>query len=268
MAVAQHQPDLRLAPTLGPWFAATGLPLRSCIQDVSKKGFTAIQLDATLPDLRPRVLDAQARRDLAAYLGRCSLTPAGIDLFIPRRHFLNRQYQDRAFAAVVAAVTLAADIGRVPLSVALPVADLAEDVRTSIVQAADAHGMPLVVHAEDQLDALLAWVQAVDLPCLKLGLNPATVLALGHDPATLAQRHSRELGVGRLADWRQRTGRGDGHHCAVGEGELDLTTYCLSLALPTSRVGPVVLDLRDLADAPTAAGLAAKAWQRAAPALP
>lgn len=267
MAAALRQPDMRLAPTLGPWASATGRPPRAAIQDVAKAGFTSIQLDAAAAGLRPRELDARARRDLAAYLARCGLQPAGLDLFIPPSHFVEARHVDRAMAAVLAAITLAADLGRLPLSLALPVNDLPQDARASLLQAADAHGTRLVVHAEDQMDAVLTWIRAVDLPCLRLGLDPAAALALGDDPVSLAQRHSQLLGVGRLADWR-RGGRSDRRRCPVGGGGLDLPAYRLSLELPTSRVGPVVLDLRDLAEPSQAAGAAWEAWRRTTPALP
>jgi sugar phosphate isomerase/epimerase len=244
--------------------AATGRAPRQCIQDIANNNFTSIQLDAAMPGLRPRELDGRARRDLGAYMSRCSLQPAGIDLFIPRSHFLQAEYVDRAMSAATAAITLAADLGRLPLSLAQPAAELAPDARSALVQAADAHGTRLVVHAEDQLDALLTWVQAVDLPCLRIGVDPAVATALGLDPVVLVQRHSQQLGVGRLADWAQRSGRGDGRRCPVGEGGLELSPYRLSLELPTGRVGPVVLDLRDLSDPLTAAAAAVSAWETAA----
>jgi sugar phosphate isomerase/epimerase len=259
--------DLRLAPTLGPWAAATGQSPRDGIQAIANKGFTCIQLDAALAGVRPRDLDGRARRDLAACLRRCSLTPAGLDLFIPRSHFTDPRHADRAMAAMLAAITLAADLGRLPLSLAVPASDLSESDRATMVQAADAHGVRLVVHGEDQFDALLRWLNAVDLPCLRMGLDPAAALAVGLDPVAATQRHNAALGVGRLADWHQRTVPGDGRRCVTGEGELDLAAYRLSLELPTGRVGPVVLDLRDLPDPSAAATAGARAWRQAAPTM-
>src|SRR5690606_35381914 len=108
--------DMPLAPTLA---ALPGEPRRS-IDRLHELGFRFIQLSATHPGLRPRELDQSARRDLLATLRRRERSPAGVDLWIPPEHFADAAQVDRAVAAAIAAIELAADLGRVPLSLALP----------------------------------------------------------------------------------------------------------------------------------------------------
>lgn len=265
MVILGHGSDLTLAPTLRPVVAAGDGKVRSALSQLSSAGFQAVQLDAALSGLRPRDLDRRARKDLLALLQRLSLRPAGLDLFIPRKHFLEPAHQDRAVGAALAAVELAADLGRLPLSLPLPAHKLVDEVRRTLLEAADGHGVPLAVHCEDHLDDLLKWVTDAGLPQFGVALDPAAALARGQDPATTVQRVSPHLLVGRLADLLVEGDDEDdagaiGTRCALGEGRLDVAGLRLSLDLCPRRLGPVVLDLRGVVNPLAAAQRAQQVW--------
>ena len=160
MPILTHGSDLRLAPTLRPLVVATDGTVRAALDQVRKLGFPAVQLDATLAGIRPRELSPRARKDLAALFARNDVQIAGIDLFLPRAHYVDAQHLDRAVAATIGAIELAADLGRVTVSLSLPVSDLKDDVKSALVEAADGHGVRLAVHAEDQPDELIKWLDA------------------------------------------------------------------------------------------------------------
>jgi sugar phosphate isomerase/epimerase len=269
MAILTHGSDLTLAPTLGPVVrqggeagAGSGGTVRGAVEVLARAGFRAVQLDATLAGIRPAELDRRARQDLAAMLGRQSMMLAGIDVFIPRRHFVDAAQVDRAMAAVLGAIALAAALGRVPVSLALPVAALGTDARAALVEAADGRGVRLAVHAEDQADALRQWVEQVDMPALGAGVDAAAVLGQGGDPVAAVHQWKGRLAVARLSDLDSPTA--GGVRCAAGEGELDVAGYRIAVDLAAGRAGPVVLDLRGLAN-PLAAALRGKeAWDGAA----
>ena len=273
MVILTHGSDLTLAPTLTPIVHQVGGTVRTALERVAKLGFQSVQLDATLRGIRPRELDRGGRRELTGTVRRRGLRISGLDLFIPRKHYLDAQQVDRAMSATVAAIELAADLGHVPLSLSLPVRKLSEDLTGAIVDAADGHGVRLAVHGEDRLEALQTWLDAVDLPALGAALDPAALLAHGHDPAALAQRLGRRLTVARLSDLERglseeehesgETG-GETVRCTPGAGELDLLAYRVALDLATSRAGPVVLELRGLNDPLQAAVDARQAWENAA----
>ncbi|MCC7146805.1 MAG: hypothetical protein IT443_10190 [Phycisphaeraceae bacterium] len=264
MAILTHGSDMRLAPTLTPLVKQTGGTVRGALAALSEKGFTAAQLDATLPGVRPRELDQRARRDLAGTFVRSGVQLAGLDLFIPPAHFAQSDKIDRAMAATLAGIQLAADLGRLPLSLALAPKELSDDAKTALVEAADGCGIRLAIHAEHQFDDLLAWVKQVDLPILGIGLDPVPLLAGGQDPAQVAARHSAHLVCARLGDWQSRSAPADGQRCAPGSGNLDLIPYRMTLDLATGRAGPVVLDLTNLTDPLLACSQAARAWDQAA----
>lgn len=256
MAILSHGSDLRLAPSLKPLVAAGDGTVRAALEAIGKAGFEAVQLDATLPGTRPRDLSRRARRDLIALLSRRSVQPAGVDLFIPRRHFVEAEHLDRAMSATLAAIEFAADLGRIPLSIGLPMAELGNDAKAALAEAADGHSVPLAIHAEDQLEKLLAWLNEVDQPTLGAALDPAAVLARGGKPGRTAQTIGSRLRVARLADLTDGAVR-----TALGEGDLDVAGYRVSLDLLTSRLGPVVLDLRSLDQPLSAAVKARETWQ-------
>lgn len=225
------------APTLAP-LVAGGDP-RAVLQLLADAGFHHVQLSAALPGMRPRDLDRSARRDLLARLRRIELTAAGVDLWIPEEHFTQPEHADRAAAAVLDAITLAADLGRVPLSVRLP-----EDIDDHVVQEwrsrADICGISIADHS------------STPHALLHSGIDPAALLAAGIDPAAHASNTPR-LGAARFSDFR------DESRVAPGAGRLDVLAYQVAL-VSRSFESPVALDLRRVVNPAAALDTAANAW--------
>ncbi len=261
--------DLTLAPTLRPLIPAGQEGVIRAFDWVSQVGFRSVQLDAAVPGLRPRELSERSRKDLVASMSRRGLMVSGVDLFIPRKHYLDPAHVDRAMAVTVEAIGLAHDLGRVPLHLGLPMKDLTGDVKSALLEAADGRGVRLAVQCEDQLVSGAAWVSKEQGGTVGLSLDPATLLALGMDPVKTVHQHAAILAGARLSDALLQAEAGDsgsvgsGIRCAVGEGELDVMLYRLALALVKGRSGPVVLDLRGLARADLAALAGLKAWEAA-----
>ena len=262
MPILSHGSDMALAPTIRQIVEVVGT-VNTALSRLTVAGFDAIQLDATLSGIRPRELGQRARKDLLALMARRGIRPGGIDLLIPRRHYLESEHQDRAMQVTLAAVELAADLGRLSLSIALPVAEMGADLKSCLVEAADGRNVRLAVHAEDQLEALEAWIAEVDLPVVGAGVDPAALMALSQDPPSVVYRTARRLVVGRLSDLSDAS-VAPSARCAPGNGDLDLSTYRVAVDLAPNRVGPVVLDLRSVSN-PIAAAVAAKSvWENAA----
>lgn len=256
MAILTHGSDLRLAPTIRPWVTQGQMSVKQAVGQLSLLGFHAIQLDATLSGIRPRDLDKRSRQDLLAVLTRSSMQLAGLDCFIPRKDFECAENVDRAVHAVSACIELASDLGRVPVSLALPVKTVADDVKNALLTAADAYGVALAIHAEDQLDSLKQWVIETNQPILGLSMDPASLIASDIEPDIQVQQLGDYLTVGRLSDYRKDTNL----RCAVGQGSLDLMSYRLMLDMAKGRRGSVVLDLRGLEYPQQAASQAMQAW--------
>jgi sugar phosphate isomerase/epimerase len=238
-----------------------GGTVRSAVDRAASLGFEAVQLDATLQGIRPRELSQSGRRDLHALIRRRGAHPAGLDCFIPPAHYTSPDYGERALSATLQAIELAADLGRLPVSLTLPVQTLPTSVANAIVEAADGYSVPVAVHAEGELAALQRWLEAVDLPVLGAGLDPAAALHHELDPARAAQQLGDRLCIARLSDVHR--GAGGSGRCAPGQGQLDLTSYRVSVDLAERRRGPVVLELRGLASPLTAAEQAGQAWANA-----
>ena len=244
-----------LAPTLAPLEVTP----RLAFDRLREMGFRFVQLSAAQPGLRPRELDGSARRDLAATLRRKELGVSGLDAWIPAGHFIDAATVDRAAAAMIDAIDLAADLGRCPVSVLLPPAEEDEPdadlapVIGSLIDHAQHVGVELVDHA-------LPVAQRGGMP---VGIDPAAWLAAGEDPSSGIAAHAGKLISIRLCDLLTSGLRGP-----VGdrqEGRLDVTAYRVAVNI-AGFTRPVVVDARQWRDAWSGLIQTARAWEAAGPA--
>jgi sugar phosphate isomerase/epimerase len=215
---------------------------RAAIQWAAGLGYRSVQLDAAAAGVRPRELDRSGRRDLAASLRRLELGFSGLDLWIPPAHFVDPAQADRALGAAAAALELAADLSRLVggdgavVSIALPEKSPAA-LAGSLASQADRVGARIADHQ---------WpARAGDGP-VGVGIDAATLLAAGADPAAEVSRLARAPASARLSDFAP------GGRVAVGEGRLDVLAYRVALA--TKGYGrPLVVDLRGVRNQEAAA---------------
>ena len=231
---------------------------KAALRVVAEQGFTAVQLDATLSGVRPRELGRTARRELAVYTKRLGLAITGLDFMIPNEHYRDPAHMERAADSAVAACGLAAELGRVPVSLNIPADSADPMIAESIASAADQVGVCLAIHDEAQHAGLVKWLDQQGASLLTAGLDPAALLLSRNDPIKVAQSMGGRLGVARLSDARR--GEVDAGRVPVGRGDLDLLAYRVSVDIAPLRRGPVVLDLRGLADPVAAARIAQTAW--------
>jgi sugar phosphate isomerase/epimerase len=224
---ASDHDELALSPTLAALLQRETDSPRAAMDRVAAMGFRAVQLSATHPGLRPRELDKTARRDLLAALRRRGLTPSGLDAWIPSDDFLDPQKVDRAVSALNAAIDLAADLGRAPLSIIGP--DDASPMR-SIIDGAQRQGVELADHR----------FPLAKLDSVGAGIDPATWLSHGADPASGVMESASRLVCARLCDLLQTGLRG-----SIGEpnGRLDVQKYRIALSV-SGYSRPVVVDAR------------------------
>jgi len=251
METARSNAALSLA--LAGW--SEPAPTRRRIADAASLGLQAVQLDATAPDLRGRLLDRSARRDLAATLRRAGLGLSGLDLWIPPEHFIRPDVSDRALAATADALGLAADLASLlgEPAAALVCVCLPGDPEApleTLAEAASSRGARLADHAwpRPPVDAAAGSVA--------LGLDPAVLLIAGTDPVKQAAAEGPGLASARLADADEAT------RVPVGNGRLDVPAYCASLSVAAAEA-PVVLDVRGLRDQRDAVAAGLDAWEAA-----
>ncbi len=232
--------------------------VRARIAWAAEQGFRAVQLDATA--VKPRELDRSARRDLAATLRRHELSLAGLDLWIPANHFTRPEMIDRAAAALLDAIDLAADLAELTpdarrvVSLELP-RERDQTAMAFIQTRADARSVRLADHAwppASTADGPDSAAGSYSGPTM-LGLDPAAIMLAGDDPATIASRESRHIASARLSDLSS-IGRE-----LPGEGRLDMFAYRIALETSGHR-GPVVLDLRGVRGGADRAGDVRRRW--------
>lgn len=188
--------------------------------------------------MRPSDLGASGRRDLVGYLARSSMALSGLDLWIPVEAFLDHARIERAVDTTIEAIDLAADLHRCPVSLLLPdPGDGQVDAAIELIKArAMQQGVQLADHrigAEGD-DAVHG-----------LGIDPASILAAGGDPASEVFVVGHRLSSARLSDLS--AGGTRVAPAAGSDGRLDLVSFKVALALrPWDSF--VVADLRQLPD--------------------
>lgn len=250
-----------LSATVAPLLSHVPGRFKGAFHAIAEAGLHAVQLSASVPGMRPRELDRRARKDLQAQIARSGLMIAGIDLMIPRDHWLDSQFQDHAVSAMTATLQMAADLGHLTVSTALPVQDLPEDIRHHLLSAVDGYQIALAVHAEDQLDALNTWQQQTSIDGLQTALDPAGLIAMHMNPTDTLLQHTDRLRLLRLDDFDQLLVGAEGGRCPLGKGELDIQS--LKIAAGTvNALRSIVIELRGLREPVTAMHQAVEQWQR------
>jgi sugar phosphate isomerase/epimerase len=224
-----------IAVTLAPM----GAP-EAALERIAATSIRHVQLSATQAGMRPRDLDAAARRGLREKLKRLELTVSGIDLWIPVEHFTATEHVDRALGAVRQALELAAELGRVPVSVSLPrpsesagSADV--EVIAEVASMSDRLGPTVADHARP----------IVRHEVLCAGLDPALYLSYQEDPIRVAATNASRLAVARINDLLRSGMRGP-----IGEPQearLDYVPYAMTLAA-IGYQRPVIIDTRQWVD--------------------
>lgn len=226
--------------------------VRRQIEWAAAQAFSAVVIDATHPESRPRDLDRSARRDLASLLRRIELRCAGVELWIPEEHFRASEHLERAIQAVEGACSLAADLapltsGDAIVHVQMPDNPLA-DASDALVRASQRFGVRIADYA---------WPitrQFDPAGLIGVGLDPAAVLSAGADPVQAVIEHAQSLVSARLSDV-SRSGP-----TVPGNGRLDVHAYvaALSATIPAS---PIILDLRGAPHALAGAESVAESWR-------
>lgn len=238
-----------LSVTLAPLVDdASGTAIKAALDRVASLGLGHVQIAANMPGLRPRDLDHAGRRDFLSSLRRRELQPSGMDAWIPAEHFIDPARADRAAAAMAEIITLAADLGRVPVSTILPTV---EEIAQTIVEQAQRSGVPIADHA----------VPPSDRPGVGYGIDPAAWLSCHKDPVAAIHTCGSRLVAARLDDLTRSGLRGPAG--SPHEGRLDVSAYRIALSINGHRRPPVI-DARQWNDAWRGVEQSIRAWSQAA----
>lgn len=219
-AGAVHEAPIQLSITLQPLGRVT-----EALDQVASMGLAGVQFDASDPDLRPREMSDSARRDLAAALRRRGLVPSGVDCFVPVDRFADASRVERAVEAVQGSIVLAEGLGRVPVCLFMP---------SDAADAADALGR----EAQRRGVALADFTWPVAEGAGAVGVDPATLLGAGADPAAVIPGLLRRVEAARVVDLLRSGLRGP-----IGEqgsARLDAMAYRLALEMSGFHGLPVI----------------------------
>ena len=252
--------------------AAIGLPVRGrgareLIESIGRGVIRAVQLDLTMPGLRPRELDRSSRRDLAGLLRRVELGCSGFDVFLPPEHFLNSAHVDRAMSAVMGAIEFAGEFagfskGRETLGSAGRAIDpvcvrLPDGMPGTLLSALIACGHKWGVDIAD----FAACRRDVDgeSAAMLVGLDTAEVVARGEEIAVEVAGAGPSLAAVR---WTNVLRGMPGVRCEPGDARGSVGAAELGALLSiTGFGGYVVVDVRGVAQTPGLLERAVSAWR-------
>lgn len=228
-----HLADTR--PAASVTLSALGADPRIGLERAAELGVRAVQLSAGQAGTRPRDLGRSARRDLIAASKRLELTLSGVDAWLDPEDLGARAHADRAMQAVNDAVGLAADLGRLPVSLRLPSEEKASEELAAIAAMAAKVGVALADHTVPL---------GMRREGIGYGIDPAAWIAAREDLIEGITQADRPLVSVRLAD----LGR-DGMRAPIGgEGSrLDVAGLLLT-ARAGGYDGPWIIDARQWVD--------------------
>ena len=192
----------------------------------------------------------------------------GLDYFVDPAVYLESDKIDRSVHELLAVLGLAADFGKVGVSVNLPFEELGDDVVGAIAEAADGYGVMVLTHGEGDVQGHKKWLEGVGCRYLRAGIEPAVAMHFGQKADGMVHGYGKLLGGGRLSDAQVLAGSKEGLsggavRCGVGSGGLDVGGYRIGLEVNEGFVGPVVLSLNGLGDAVGGAVRAKVIWDDA-----
>jgi sugar phosphate isomerase/epimerase len=230
---SQQQDAGNLSVTLSPLVRDdSGDAIKASLDRIANLRLRFVQISATMGGLRPRDLDHTARRDLLAALRRRELSLSGLDAWIPAAHFFEPAHVDRAVQAMSEIIELAADLGRVPVSVTLPHDPDALEATSTLARLADRLGVSVADHA----------IAISPIESVGVGIDPAAQLANISDPmAAIHAAGPQRLVSARLCDLYTSGMRGPVG--VAGQSRLDVTGYRVALEV-NGYCRPVVIDAR------------------------
>lgn len=244
-----------LSVNITPLIPAGGAAIKRTIDQIANRDIHCIHLSAATKGLRPRELDKSARRDLLATLTRKSIMLSSIDLLIPNEHWNDNKQVDRALSSTISAIHLAADLGRVPLSINLPIDLITNEIKHELITAADGHSTPLAIHIADQSESLHPWLKNLDHPMIGASIDPAIQLQIKNDPVNILSNFANHLFLARLDDLAI-----SGQRCNIGSGRLDLLAYKIALGT-LEKLKAIVLELRELPDPTEGLNIGIELWE-------
>ena len=212
---------------------------RAALRWIAERGLRSVTLDATDRELRPRLLDRPARRELAAVLKRLELVCAGVDLLIPAEHFDDPQHADRAVSAAGDAIGLASEFRSLGAGVSEPVVALAMGVDPVA-------GVIEAVVSRAERDGVIVAALSTGVPGLRGAMELGVLARSGVEASARVIEMGARLGQVRIDRFDRQT--------------LSTVPACVA-AMSVASPGAIgVADLTDCADPERALAAALRSW--------
>ncbi|HNQ22094.1 MAG TPA: sugar phosphate isomerase/epimerase [Phycisphaerae bacterium] len=216
------------------------LPTKEGLRAARELGGDVVELGAAAGEVTPEGLSTSGRRHLQHLVGTLGLKLAALSAEVPHTRLTDPSTVEERVERTCRILTLAADMGvRVVTASAGALthpetgepAPLALEALRRIGDQADTCGVCYALRpAHDTAQPLVRLFDQLDCPALALGVDPAAMVMLGHNPLSVIERLPNAIVLAHARDGTVGSAGRAGHETRLGEGEVDLVGFWQALA--------------------------------------
>lgn len=206
-------------------------PPKEGLRAASEAGFRAVELAAISGDVAPQNLSGSGRRHVIRLCEGLGLNLSALTADFPGLRFTDPRSVDERVQRTCEVLELAADL-RVPVVAAAAGAithpqtgealPSALEALARIGEFADSRGVLFAVRpSQDSGDRVAAVLAALRCPSIRVGLDPAALVASGVDPMALLRCVPRQVALLHARDGTAGSAETSGRETRLGEGDVD-----------------------------------------------
>ena len=209
---------------------------KAALSRAAGMGFNAVELGTAAGDTSPDQLSQSGRGHLQRLVRGLGMEFSALDATLPGGGFGDRKQVDERIARTKAALDLARDVS-VPIvivgigaTVDVSERESAMDALREVGDHADRIGRTLAVQTHGQSpESLESLLQEVQCPAVRVCMDPAALLMMGHDPIEGITRLADRVCLSHARDATLGGSDCAGHETPLGEGQVDLYAYLAAL---------------------------------------
>lgn len=213
-----------------------GMGTKTALSRAAGMGFNAVELGTAAGDTSPDQLSQSGRGHLQRLVSGLGMELSAFDAATPGGGFADPKHVDERIARTKATLDLARDVS-VPIVIVALGAMVDGSGRESTMDAlrevgdhADRIGRTLAVHTHGHSpESLESLLRAVECPAIRVCMDPAALLMMGHDPIEGIRLLADRVCLSHARDATLGGSDRAGHETPLGEGHVDLPAYLAAL---------------------------------------
>lgn len=217
------------------------LPLdpKRAMRWAAEHAFSCVELSTVAGELAPDNLSHSGRRHLARMIAGYGLKLSALVADVPGARLTEPSSAERCTLITEQILRLARSMDVAIVTASVP--SLSDpsgeqpslqtlDVLARVGDIADGLGVNFALRpARDSAEQVVAALDRIACPSLKIGIDPAAMVMAGMNPLSLIERAPERIVLAHVRDATVGRGENAGHETRLGEGEVDLIGFFQAL---------------------------------------